>query len=411
MLGISIPTIETLDPKGRKVLLRVDFNVPIDSKSGRIIDDSRIRAHVVTIKELIERNNAVVVMSHQGRPSGSDFVPLNQHTELLSKYLGVQVNFVEDVMGPEARRRIKELNKGEVLVLDNVRFVSEEIIEAPPEVHAKSYLVRRLAPLFDIYVCDAFAAAHRSQPSLVGFPLVLPSCVGRVMEREVKALDKIFNPELKPKIFILGGGKVHDSLRIIEHLMKSRIADRILLTGLVAQVFMIARGINIGKANVEYLEKRGLLALVPRARRLLLMGAPIDTPIDFKTIKDNEIVIESADRTEGVIADIGPATIKSYSALIAEASIVVLRGPSGIMEDPRFREGTKKLIEVSLASGAYVILGGGHLSAIASEMELPHDRCHVSTGGGALLLYLAGEPLPAIEALKLSAKKFLGWKD
>ena len=409
-MGVTIPTIETLDPKDKKVLLRVDFNAPIDPKSGKIIDDSRIRAHVPTIKELIERNNAVVIMSHQGRPGSSDFIPLDQHTKLLCKYLGIQVHFVEDVMGPEARRKIKELDKGEVLVLDNVRFVSEEIIEAPPEIHAKSYLVRRLAPLFNIYVCDAFATAHRSQPSLVGFPFVLPSCAGRVMEREVDALDKIFNPELRPKIFILGGGKVHDTLRIIEHLIKSRVADRILLTGLVAQVFMIARGINIGKANIEYLEKRGLLTLVPRARRLLLMGAPIDTPIDFKTIKDNEVTIESAGRTEGIIADVGPATIKSYSALIAEASIVVLRGPTGMMEDPRFREGTRKLIEVSLASGAYVILGGGHLSAIASEMELPLDRCHVSTGGGALLLYLAGEPLPAIEALRLSAKKFLGWE-
>ncbi len=413
--GKQIPTIDDLETryglKGKRVLVRIDINSPVDPVSKKIIDDSRIKAHAPTVRELAERGAAVVLVSHQGRPGEDDFVSLDEHAKLLEKYAGVEVKFIDDVIGPAAREAIKGLRPGEVLLLDNVRLVSEEVIEARPEKHVNSVIVRKLAPLFDAYVNDAFATAHRSQPSVVGFPLVLPSAVGRVFEKELAALARLYDESMSPKVFVLGGGKVHDTIRIIEHLTVNRVADRILTTGLVAELFLVAKGVNIGEENKKFLEKKGLLALIPRARRILLKGAPIETPVDFVTLKENgEVKVEPIGRIEGVIRDIGPETVKMYSELIQEASIVVLRGPAGVIEDERFREGTRKILEASLSSKAFVIIGGGHLGAIASELGVKvGEKLHISTGGGALLLLLAGEELPAIVALRESARKFFGW--
>ncbi len=401
----NLPTLDDVDVKGKKVLLRVDFNSPV--KDEELLDDSRIRAHVPTIKELLEKGAAVVVISHQGRPGEDDFVTLEPHAKKLSDALGQVVHFVDDVMGPEARRRIKALKPGEVLLLDNVRFLAEENINAPPEVQAKTYLVRRLSKLFDLYVNDAFATAHRSQPSVVGFPMVLPSVMGRVMEREVKALSKVFNPNVGPKVFVLGGGKVPDTLDIIENIVKNNVADRILTTGLVAEVFLVAKGIDIGEKNMAILEKKGLLGLIPKARKLLLSGAPIDTPVDFVTVDENDnVMVEPIGNIKGLIRDIGPVTIKSYGELMKNAKIIVMRGPAGVMEDPRFRKGTRELVRIALESDAFTIFGGGHLSAIIEEMGMRDKAGHVSTGGGALLAFLSGKELPALRALAISNEKF-----
>ena len=406
-----LPTIDDLEEKyglkGSKVLLRVDINSPIDPETGEILDDSRIRAHSVTVRDLAERGAAVVVLSHQGRPGESDFTSLRHHAELLSKHSGVPVEFVDDVIGPEARRRISELRPGEVLLLDNTRLMSEEIIEAKPERHAKSIFVQRLAPLVNYYVNDAFATAHRSQPSIVGFPLLMPSAVGRVMEKELAALARLYSAEERPRVFVLGGGKVHDTLRILEHLHANKAADRVLTAGLVAELFLVAKGIDIGEANRRLLETKGILALVPRARRLLLRGIPLETPLDFVTLVDGEVRVEPVGNVKGLIRDIGPQTVKMYSEIMREARLIVLRGPAGVVEDPRFREGSRALVKAAVESSAFVIIGGGHLNAIVSELGLQgRENLHISTGGGALLLFLAGEELPGLVALQLSASKF-----
>jgi phosphoglycerate kinase len=408
-----VPVIDDLDSKygikGSKILVRIDINSPIDPRTGEILDDTRIRAHVPTIRELVERGAAVVLMSHQGRPGEPDFVSLERHAELLSKHLGMEVKFIDDVIGPAARKEISELKPGEVLLLDNTRLVSEEIIEATPEKHATSIFVRRLSSLFNYYVNDAFATAHRSQPSIVGFPIVLPSAAGRLMERELAALSKLYRPEERPRIFVLGGGKVHDTLRILEYLHANNAADRILVTGLVAELFMVAKGINIGRRNLEVLEAKGILALVPRARRLLLRGLPLETPVDFVTEVNGEVKVEAVGGggIKGVIKDIGPQTISMYSEFMKEAKIIVLRGPASVIEDPRFRKGTEELVKAAASTNAYIIIGGGHLNVIASRLGLAgRSNVHLSTGGGALLLFLAGEDLPGLVALLKSARKF-----
>ncbi len=409
----KIPTIDDYDIRESKVLVRVDFNSPIDPKTGKILNDFRIRSHVETLRELVvDRKCAVVVISHQGRPGEKDFTTLEEHAKRLSEYLGLDVEFIEDVMGPAARNRIKELRNGEILMLDNVRMASEELLEAIPEKQAETFIVRRLAPLFNYYVNDAFGTAHRSQPSIVGFPLKLPSAAGRLMEREVNALRRAFEESSAPRVFVLGGGKVYDSLRIIEYLVKNKIADRILTTGLVAQLFLVAKAVNIGLANKKFLEEKGVLALISRARRILLSGAPIETPIDFKTLVDNEVRNETIGNIKGLIMDVGEQTIQMYSELMKEANVIVVRGPAGVIEDPRFREGTARILNSALETEAFVIIGGGHLAVLADQEKMKsRGNVHLSTGGGALLLFLAGEELPALYALNKSAKKFLGWKD
>ncbi len=406
-----IATLDVLDEvfglQGKKILVRVDFNSPIDPNSQRILSDSRIRAHVPTLRELIERGASVVLMSHQGRPGDPDFTTLEEHAKLLEKHLGVSVIFVEDVIGPYARSVIEKLKPGEIVLLDNVRLVSEEIIEASPEKQSKTIMVKRLAPLFNLYVNDAFATAHRSQPSIVGFPMVLPSGMGRLFEKELKAISHVLDPNERPRVFVLGGAKVHDTLRIIEYLHSTRSADRILLAGLVALVFMAAKGLDIGDANRRLLESKGLMSLIPRARRLLLRGAPIETPIDFVVEHDGDVRVEHVGALRGVVRDLGPATVSMYSELIREASVIVLRGPAGVIEDARFRRGSQELLRAALSSKGFVVIGGGHLTALIDEEMLSHSRLHVSTAGGALLLLLAGEKLPAIEALLVSAEKYI----
>lgn len=404
---IRFPTIDDIDLIKKKVLVRVDFNSPVD-KDGKIIDDSRIRAHRQTLLTLINRGAAVVVITHQGRPGDNDFITLESHAEKLEEALGVKVKFVGDVIGPAATEAIRSLNEGEILLLDNVRLVSEELIEAEPEKHAKTYLVRKLSPLFDYFVFDAFATAHRSQPSIVGFPVVLPTLVGYVMQSELEALNKSILGSESPRLFVLGGAKVRDTIKIIEFLTKKRIADRILATGLVGLTFHVAKGGKAGKSLLKFLEEKGLTTLIPLARRVILSGAPVDTPYDVKVIKDDGSVAEEPINTaDGTPVDIGSYTSLMFSEMVREASVVVLRGPAGYVEDPRFRSGTLDILRAALGSNAYVIIGGGHLGSMLSEVGVRREKgLHVSTGGGALLIALSGETLPALKALEISYKKF-----
>lgn len=403
-----IPTLKDIDIHEKKVFMRIDVNVPIDPDTKEILDDRRIRVHAKTIKEVMENYKpALVLGSHQGRPGETDFITLEKHAELLSKYTGYEIKFVDDVIGPTARMAIQELKPGEILLLDNLRLISEEVIEATPEKQSYTIFVRKLAPLFDVYVNDAFATAHRSQPSIVGFPLVIPSAAGPLFEREINALKRVVESFESPRIFVLGGTKVRDLLRVIENLVKNKMADRILTIGLLAQLFLVAKGVGLGKENMRYLEEKGILPLIPRARYILLMGAPIETPIDFKILVDGEAKNVGIGEIKGKIMDIGEQTARIYSEFIKDAKIVVMRGPAGVIEDERFRIGTIKLLEATYNSKAFVLIGGGHLTSMIDETKL-NDHIHLSTGGNALLLFLSGETLPALKALELSAKMFLG---
>ena len=277
-------TTDDFDFRANTVLIRVDYNSPIDPQTKRIIDDTRIRMHGETIRELAKKGAKVVVLAHQGRPGEPDFVPLKEHAEILGRVLGAPVKYVDDVYGEKARKAVKELNAGEVLVLENVRTFPEETTKGTPEEHSQRDLVQKLAPLADVFVNDAFAAAHRAHVSIVGFTALLPSIAGRILERELKALKKVLEAPEKPCVFILGGAKADDALEISRYVLDNNIADHILTGGVAGHVFLVAQGFDLGKPSMEFLKKKELMGFVPGIRDLMKKyPRKVEVPVDLAT--------------------------------------------------------------------------------------------------------------------------------
>jgi len=308
-------TMNDFNFKGKVVLVRVDINSAIDPETKKILDDTRIRAHgETTIKELSEKGAKTVVLAHQGRPGEPDFIPLKQHAEILGK----PVKYVDDVYGEKARKAIKNLKNGEILVLGNVRTYPNETKKNTPEEHAKSEFIQKLAPLADIFVNDAFAAAHRAHASIVGFTAVLPSAAGRIMERELKALSRVSEAPEKPCVYILGGAKADDSLKISDYVLTNKIADYILTGGVIGHLFLAAKGVNLGKPNMAFLEKQGVLGLVSGIQDLMKkfpgkILVPLDLAVEVAG-KRREIAVSGLP-TDHPIYDIGKETVKKYNTV------------------------------------------------------------------------------------------------
>ncbi len=399
--GLEFPTLDNAKVQGKTVFVRVDINSPIDPKTGEILDDTRIKECASTIKELAEKEAKVVVLAHQGRPGGEDFTTLEKHSKKLSAAAGLEVKYIQDIFGPTAKDAIQKMRPGEVLLLENMRFCAEETLKGPPEKMAKTHLVRRLAELADIYVNDAFGAAHRSQPSLVGFGVVLPTFAGRLMERELKGLGRALTPE-RPSVYVLGGAKVDDSLTIIENVFAKDIADFVLTGGLVGHALLAASGKDLGKPNLQLLIDKGFGEEIERAKRLLSQhGNKIKTPLDLVVDaegKPKELEVEQFP-TELPIGDIGSRTVEEYSRMISEAKTVVANGPLGIFEKRGFERGTFRVLEAMASSQAFTILGGGHIVAAARTAGVTDRIKHISTGGGACISFLSGETMPVVELL------------
>jgi phosphoglycerate kinase len=405
----QILTIKDFDFKGKTVLVRVDFNSPVDPQTKKVLDDTRIRAHAeTTIRELMEKGAKVVILAHQGRPGEPDFIPLKQHAEILGKILGKPVKYVDDVFNEKAQQVIRELKEGEILVLENVRTFAGERKKGTPEDHAKTEFVQKLAPLADIFVNDAFAAAHRAHVSIVGFTAVLPSAAGRIMERELKALGKVLHAPEKPCVYILGGAKADDALRISQYVLKNNIADHILTGGIAGHLFLVAKGADLGKPNMELLEKKELMGLVPGIRELMKeYPGKIDVPVDLAVEvegKRREIATEELP-TDYPIYDIGAKTIQRYASTIGDAKSIVISGPLGVFENKEFLAGTKGVLEAIAASKAFSLVGGGHTVAAVEKLGLTNKMGYISTAGGALIEFLMGEELPGVAALEKAAAR------
>ncbi len=402
-------TIDDFDFRDKTALVRVDFNSPIDPETKKVLGDTRIRAHAeTTIKELIQRGARTVILAHQGRPGEPDFIPLKQHAEILSKILGKQVKYVNDVFGEKAQKAIRELRSGEVLVLENVRTFPDERKKGSPEDHAKSEFVRKLAPIADVFVNDAFAAAHRAHISIVGFTAVLPSVAGRIMERELKALKKVLEAPEKPCVFIMGGAKGDDSLEIARYVLRNNIADYVLTGGVIGHIFLVAKDMDLGKPNMQFLEKKELMGLVPGIKELMkeypaAIMVPVDLAIDVDK-KRKEIAVSELP-TNNAVYDIGTETAEKYSELIRKAKSIVISGPMGVYENKEFMAGTKKVFETAAASEAFSLVGGGHTVAAIEELGLAKKISYVSTAGGALVEFLMGKQLPGVVALEKAAAK------
>jgi phosphoglycerate kinase len=415
LIDDRILTLDDLSVEGKTVLLRVDINSPVDG-SKKIKDQTRIRRCLQTIQELHDGKARLVILAHQADPiEYQNFTVLREHGEILSALVGTKVEYVDDVAGPFAIDKMRGMKPGEILLLDNVRIYTEETIifekevKLSPEEQAKTTIVRRLAPLADYYVCDAFAAVHRSQPTLVGFPEVLPSAAGRLFEEELRVLTKVKqNPE-RPCIFILGGAKILDAFKMIRSALDDGSADKILTTGLVAQVMLQAKGYRLGRASEAYLDKKNLLEFVPAAEESLQNHSDrIVCPEDFAVDSSGERVEVAAGELpdEAQIADIGEKTISRYCGLIDDSKTVFINGPAGIYENPLFALGTRRIWETVASSAAFSVLGGGDSIAAAALFGVQEGISFISTAGGGLIRFLAGEKLAVVEALKKSAVTF-----
>lgn len=398
-------TIDDFDVKGKTVLLRVDFNSPMDL-NGNILNDSRIRSHLKTISDLSE--SKLVIMAHQSRPGKSDFTTMKKHSEILSKYTGRPVRYIDDIFGSYARSCIVGMQPGDILFLENVRFYSEESIERPAEEHQKSFFVQKLLPYIDIYLNDAFAVSHRSHLSVIGFANLVPSGAGRIMESEIVNMGRGFYGG-RPVVYALGGSKIDDSISVAKNVLENGSADLVLFSGVVGHVVLIAAGYDIGKINVELIEKMGYTPYIDVARELLKnYGDRIKYPVDVAININGErrdCSIKEAAKSGMQINDIGLETIVVYTNEIVNAGTVVLNGPAGVSENPNFSIGTHNLIRAGTQAG-FSIIGGGHISAEVGRMGIENQFSHISTGGGACIEYLSGQKLPGIEALKQSYEKY-----
>jgi phosphoglycerate kinase len=403
-MSFDFLTLDNVDVSGKTVFLRVDINSPLDPVSKRILDDSRIKATVETLRDLEDAR--VVMGSHQSRPGKYDFTSLELHVRVLQMYLGDRASFVGDVMGEEALAAIEALRPGGVLMLDNLRFAPEENVQAPPAKLVETEFVKTLAPHFDLVVNDAFAAAHRSQPSLVGFGEVMPMVAGRLMERELKAIDQVLVDPARPCIFVLGGVKVEDRIPAMRRVLKDGIADRILVGGLVREAFHLAE--KHSRAEVEALPEAEKMLVYEAGALLEEYGDRIETPVDVALDVGGERVEIHVDSltNERNIFDIGLNTLARFCDLIRRAGTVVAEGPMGMFERRLFNTGTKEILRAIAECEGFTLVGGGHLGGLAAMMDLNSRMSHVSTGGGAMLTMLAGGSMPVVESLERSKRRY-----
>ena len=399
---MKVLTLDDFDLKGKTVFLRVDMNCPIDPETMEISGTKRIEESIETINALDQTK--LVIASHQGRVGNDDYTGMDKHAKVLEKLTNKKIKYVEDVIGEAAQNAIKSMEDGDILLLDNLRLCAEENYEFSPENAAKTIMVSRLSKLFDLCVLDSFPSAHRSHPSIVGFPQVIPACAGRIVEREVRNLDEIMTVAKAPHVIVLGGSKVPDRLEAIKLLIQNGRADHVLLTGLIGNVFMRAQArikfpLGIKKEEEVVAKAHSLIGEYPDV---------FATPVDIAVDKDGErLEMDVREINKGdKIYDLGPKTVDYYSKLISGAGTVFISGPAGFFEKENFRYGTKSLLNSVANSMATTLVSGGHLTTALKQQGLEDRINHISTAGGALVLYLTGEKLPMIKALEDAAEKY-----
>jgi phosphoglycerate kinase len=400
-MSFAFKTLDDVDVIGKRVLVRVDFNSSIDPVSKKILDDTRILASLPTLRELSK--SKVVIMAHQGSPGSDDFISLEQHTEVLKRN-GIPATFVDDIFGEKAKAAIKGLKDGQVLVLQNVRYFEGELKKAPPEEVAKEAIVQELYPLFDLFVNDAFGAAHRSQASLVGFTVVLPSVAGRLVEKEIRTLTAAISTDKKPWTLVLGGSKVADKVKTLEKLLKTDRVDHALLGGLIATLFLIAKG-DVPESYAKPI--KGFDEAVGTARSLIeKYPGTLVLPVD-SAVERNGKRVECAFSEMGgdPFFDIGSKTIHAYTDIISRSAVIFANGPQGMFEKKAFAAGTEKVLDAIASCKGITVVGGGHLGSMAEKKGLNSKITHISTGGGATVTFLSGKKLEVIAALEEAAKR------
>ena len=408
-------TLNDFNLDGKTVFVRVDINSPIDPSTGKILSYQRFQSHVETLNSL--RSSKVVIMAHQSRPGKEDFLSLKEHARALGGILGRPVSFVDNLFGDTVGREIEKLKDGDIIMLENTRFYSEEVnVNANDAVAAEqTNIVKSLSKYMDYFVNDAFPAIHRAQVTLTGFRRIVPNIAGRLIEKEISGIERFRKGIERPKIAILAGAKISESIAVASSFLERGMVDRILVGGVVANAFLWSSGYNIGKKNMDFIRKNNdhHTDLIDKSRAILeKYGNRIVMPTDLilnpsgrrveltEKIPDNEI-----------IADIGIDSIVLFSDEIRRSKAIFLNGPMGMYEIEEYSAGTREVFNAVAGSGAVTIAGGGHTLSALENLDLLPRITHASTGGGALISYLSGEKMPVIEALKESMEIFGVKKD
>jgi phosphoglycerate kinase len=415
-MRFGIHTLDDFNVSGKAVLCRLDINQPVDRLAGALKSTARIEACVPTLRELLDKGAKLTLLAHQGSDiEYQNFYTTQPHAEVLRKLLGQEVKFVDDVCGPAAREAIGKLQPGEVLLLDNVRFCSEEQtlfemnLKLTHEAQARTEVVKKLAPLFDLYVCDAFAAAHRDQPSLCGFEQVLPSAMGRLFEKEYCVISELMESPARPCAFILGGAKVSDAFLMLGTVLKSGAADVVLTGGLVANILLAAKGVEIGRGSLEFIETSGYAEFIEAAKPLLEKYADkIQLPVSLAYLVGGERreAMLGAIPDDASVLDIGQDAAEGYAQIIKSVKTVFVNGPMGVFEKPETEAGTRIVWQALADTEAYTVVGGGDSVTAAKKFSVKDKLGYVCTGGGALIRFLTGEELPVVKALRHAAKAF-----
>jgi phosphoglycerate kinase len=392
-------------------LLRVDINSPIDPQTRSIVSDIRIRGSLPTINHLLDAGARLALIAHQGDTLDyQNLMPLAEHAERLSRLLNRPVAYLDDVCGPAACAAVRDLRPGEAILLGNLRYLTEEVsgfekeVKLAPLEMQETWLVRSLAPLFDYYVNDAFAAAHRNAPSMVAFQEVLPSAGGRLLYREYAALSRLVQGATPPTVFLLGGAKISDAFGMLRQVLERGVADRVLTCGVTGQVFLLAAGRAIGRGVEDWLARHDLMHFVASARACLsAWGERILMPLDLAWVEADArrvIAVTDLPRDDCFFGDIGPATCRLYEQEIRSAGTLFVNGPAGIYENPLLAEGTRALWQAVAAAPGYTVIGGGDTVSAAGRFADLTCFSYVCTAGGAMVRFLSGDRLPLIAAME-----------
>jgi phosphoglycerate kinase len=383
-------TVKDIDLVGKRVIMRVDFNVPMDK--GLVTDDKRIKAALPTIKYVLEQGASLLLMSHLGRPKGGadpEF-SLKAAAEVLAGHLGKPVMMAPDCVGPEVEKIAAALKPGEVVMLENTRFY-------PGEEKNDLELAKKMAALADVYVNDAFGSAHRAHSSTEGIARFLPAVSGFLMEQELEYLGRaVSNPE-HPYIAILGGAKISDKILVVETLLSK--CDKLIIGGGMANTFLAAKGLNMQDSLVESTSLETAKAILSRVSDKLVL--PVDAVVadKFDAEANSQVVDVEAIPAGWRMLDVGPKTLELYKQTLAGAKLIVWNGPVGVFEFPKFAEGTFTLAKLLAESGATTVIGGGDSASAVKKAGVAKQMTHVSTGGGASLEFLEGKELPGVAAL------------
>lgn len=412
----GILTLDDLDFAGKTVILRLDINSPINHETGEIANDNRIRKSLPTIAELADAGAKVVMLAHQGDIEDyHNVVPLEPHARRVAELLGRPVEFLDDIVGPAALQRVRELRPGDLLLLNNVRYLAEEMsnfvnfVKLTPAQLAKTWLVRKLAPLADCYVSEAFSAAHRYSPSLVGFTEVLPSAGGRLFVDELTALSRVKEDPAHPCVFVLGGARIADAFSMMDEVLARGTADLVLTSGLTGEVMLLARGYRLGAPTEQLLADKGLMPFVERARALMeRFGERILHPTDFAVDEGGRKEIRLEDLpVDRLLVDIGQETIARYVDVIQGAATIFVNGPAGVYEKEVSALGTQRLWTAIADAPGYSVIGGGDSVAAAARFGVQDRMGYVCTSGGGMVRFLSGQEMPVVEALRRAAQRYM----